>query len=643
MQKTPKADRIQFFSKEDITCSQNLSLAEPILRTFEPARYEDVNDIIELYQIKLFVDNGVFLTNWIEKDIIGFKETVKEIWNHVCQFWIKINDENIVEIFNILEIGNQRDFWRLTENLKAYKSISEDIFTMILKLPDLWIREVLNQKNLVKHFDKSIKSFLLEYKNTAELLLSQYEENHPYGHVDMNFPKSLSCDDIETIILKYLDSENPNLNYVRLIKNSKELKFSAHTKLNAKEVEKKLNNELFDEQNSKKFGIEVYFTDDQVEPTFTRWENDIFKASYSNNWIKSNLDYPTLFHNFYSLFNYIDSFGRITLVSKEHELDVFERIIMRSKNDYLYGSAFYRKHLLSIVQIISYSRVLEKNGIAIETVLANFLTDYVNKQFGINGYRICFPSESSTWLEKVRMIAPELEYILKQYKIFVEDGVINQSLLQIGSEPCHLKEIPSLVNKKYAYGMGDEINRLKYLFFSDQSPLYYVKPFEQKHHNFYSLLENENVSFENFQNYQRPGIDLLIKEGYLKIDYNGFVKINCPINILIISDLYNNEVISYWQLSYSFRKVVDEMAINGMIFFENSLLSKPEQMYFNYNLNKAEFTNGLDLRNKYVHGSNGDSEEEHRNAYFIFLRLLVLAMLKIEEDLSINLSLNSLT
>jgi hypothetical protein len=78
------------------------------------------------------------------------------------------------------------------------------------------------------------------------------------------------------------------------------------------------------------------------------------------------------------------------------------------------------------------------------------------------------------------------------------------------------------------------------------------------------------------------------------------------------------------------------MVNENIIFFENSLFSKPEQSYFNYFLNKSEFTNGLDLRNKYLHGTQANPEEitEHEYAYFTYLKLLVLVLLKIEDDLT---------
>ena len=77
------------------------------------------------------------------------------------------------------------------------------------------------------------------------------------------------------------------------------------------------------------------------------------------------------------------------------------------------------------------------------------------------------------------------------------------------------------------------------------------------------------------------------------------------------------------------------MASENIIYFESSLFSKTEQAYFNYFLNKSEFTNGLDLRNSYLHGTQANSDEiqKHEYAYFTYLKLLVLTMLKIEDDL----------
>lgn len=85
------------------------------------------------------------------------------------------------------------------------------------------------------------------------------------------------------------------------------------------------------------------------------------------------------------------------------------------------------------------------------------------------------------------------------------------------------------------------------------------------------------------------------------------------------------------------------MTIENIILFDSSLFSKPEQAYFNYFLNKSEFTNGLDLRNSYLHGTqaNPDEIQRHEYSYFTYLKLLVLIMLKIDDDLLISNTINT--
>ena len=87
------------------------------------------------------------------------------------------------------------------------------------------------------------------------------------------------------------------------------------------------------------------------------------------------------------------------------------------------------------------------------------------------------------------------------------------------------------------------------------------------------------------------------------------------------------------------------MASENIILFGSSLFSKPEQAYFNYFLNKSEFTNGLDLRNSYLHGTQANPNETHTHeyAYFTYMKLLVLTMLKMDDDLQISNAINNKT
>jgi len=105
-----------------------------------------------------------------------------------------------------------------------------------------------------------------------------------------------------------------------------------------------------------------------------------------------------------------------------------------------------------------------------------------------------------------------------------------------------------------------------------------------------------------------------------------------------LKDLYDNEVGSFYHYPKEFQEEVLTMKNEDIIYTESSLFSKSEQAYFNYFLNKSEFTNGLDLRNSYLHGTQASPKEveKHEMSYFIYLKIIVLTILKIEDDLEIK-------
>jgi len=177
------------------------------------------------------------------------------------------------------------------------------------------------------------------------------------------------------------------------------------------------------------------------------------------------------------------------------------------------------------------------------------------------------------------------------------------------------------------------------LFFSDQTLLAYVEPLrEKKYHNFFDLLVNEQVYYNNYEEYQKLPLNYLIDKGFISIDGRGFIQVTNLERLLIFKDLNDNEVASFYRYPTDFQSEAQKMASENIIIFENSLFSRPEQSYFNYFLNKSEFTNGLDLRNSYLHGTQANPEEQnkHEYAYFTYLKLLFLVMLKIEDDLEIS-------
>ena len=78
--------------------------------------------------------------------------------------------------------------------------------------------------------------------------------------------------------------------------------------------------------------------------------------------------------------------------------------------------------------------------------------------------------------------------------------------------------------------------------------------------------------------------------------------------------------------------MIDELLNCNELRVENSLFTINEQRYLNYVLNRAEFGNGLDLRNKYVHGTYSLNLNRQESDYIELLKVMILIIIKINEE-----------
>lgn len=638
-------NKVVFHSKEDMAGGYNLQKGEHILRADTKSNYIDINEVLELYNIKKYIDNDLYLRNWTQDDITNFKQKATEFGKTIGRFFATIDDNNVVSEYEKTLRNYVHSFWEIVNNQSIFKRISKTNFSNILTNEPHLIHEILIHKGIVDHYDTEIKNFLLTYSQSAEILLSIYEVKDDFGKNQKYLPKSLTVEEKESILSNYLDSANVNYNYIGLIQNARnrsDFKVSDKTRLKAKRLHKSETEKFFAGNNGMRYGVSVSFPEKSTKIKDGNIdENSIINYSYSLDFIKQNREPYLLFQNFIVLFEYLDIQRRINLVSKKNKMGVFERIMgVHSQNEYRGGTEFNLLEMTSQIQLAGYNKVLSDLGISLENVLHEVFTSSFQEKYEFaNNARFSIPSATS-YFEKVRLLAPEFESVLKQFKLFVEEGSIDFELLQISSNPTSIKDIPSLNQNKYIYFNEDnqEAVGCANLFFSDQTLLAYVEPFKEKHyHTFFDLLANEQVKYSNYEEHQKPRIDYLIDKGFINIDNTDIIQITNPPRVIILRDLYINEVASFYRYSFELRQEAQQMEVEKIIYFGNSLFSKPEQAYFNYFLNKSEFTNGLDLRNSYLHGTQATPDEiqKHEYAYFTYLKLLILTFLKIEDDLII--------
>lgn len=632
-------NRIKFFSKQDISSGPHLIKAEKLMDSFDPKEKLTLNDLFEYYNINLYFKNNLFLLRWTDKIKKNYCDIVEVNWNSLKEQLIKIDDLNIEQILEELEYKYKSNLWDLINSLGLYKRLSKEKFAQILQKFPNHINYILQQNGIVNKFDKEIRNFLLTYEKTVELLLSKYEEKQPNRNKpNYLFPKSLSLKDKETVINLYLESDDANLNHIRLIENSKDsndIKLSAKTRLKAKRKSSELNNKIMENGHTWSIRVQVGLSKDQNEPVLFKHEQGLFEAIYSEKLFDELKDNVSLFNVFKNFFSYTDETSLITLVNKNSELDVMERVFMKSKNAYDTGEIFTRKEFLSTLQLQIFNDYLKRNNNNIENLINSFV-DYLNDLISPNKIIFKVRESDSIFLEKIRNLLPEFEFLLKQYETLTEEGIIDLELIQISSTPIRFSQIHSQSKKKYIYSTDNLILQLKYLFFSDQSHLFYTDTYKSKYNNLFDLLTSENVLIDDFENYQKDSINQLIEDGYLKINQNNQIEIGQITLIYIIRELYKNEVLSYWHYPKFVRNEIDKLIENKSFTVEDTLLTVKEKNYFNYYLNKKEFTNGYDLRNQYLHGTNTFSENRHHSDYYLLLKIIILALLKIEDDILIN-------
>lgn len=150
------------------------------------------------------------------------------------------------------------------------------------------------------------------------------------------------------------------------------------------------------------------------------------------------------------------------------------------------------------------------------------------------------------------------------------------------------------------------------------------------------LLTLENMRKEDFEEYQKPRLDWLISRGTVRIADDGRMLID-KIRAYVLKDLFTKEAICPEYYDDCFKQQVETLVADGDLRYENTLFSKPEQDYLNYILNKSEFSDGLDLRNRYSHDTCSLDEKQQYQDYLELLKIMVLIIIKINEEFCVRL------
>lgn len=643
--------RVRYFSQRDMMIGYNLQNLEERLRDFDANIFVNgINDVMELYHIKQHIDNGNHLVKWTEEDIKNYESVVKPFPGIIVKFLQGIPKDKLFEEYQNLEWGYESTFWEIVANYNLLDLIDEVFLNRVLEKPNK-LRVLLQQKRVVDKFKVFFHTQLLQNPNSAHILLDKFARTGiEFGNdIEYYLPSTLTIEEKEQIIIDFLNQEEPNLNYVRVAlhvkDNPEQLVLGPKTRLLAEDVEKRLNDNIVDNATLVQFSYGVEFDSKEgIPPTRTENREDGLMHIHSTRYIEKLDDIGKILV-FGNLFGLLGEGCLINLVNKDYETDGLELAFMdRGKDAYFMNQACeYRNHL-AVMNTHLYRAILPSLEKWLETLIKSFYEKHFKEDYFYPSLVLTIPSDDSDWMAKCRTIMPELDAVAKQYDLFVEEGDIDPRLYALG-KPMLVTDVKSMFTNKYVElkGKPEELLKPMCFLYRTAEVLHVIDGYDTTDiHDFISFITEKDIPYDVYtDDYRKECIDYLIEQGYIHTDDNNMLKPRNIPAIKVLGILWRHRVVSYWHCKKEERAVIEEWLSNGYLKTDDHLLCESERNLYSYYLNNNKYTNGPAIRNMYAHGAipMGDDVQVHAKNYYILLTLLVLLLLKIEDEFRIGLQI----
>ena len=630
--------RVVFYGANDFAIGWHIRRVAELAEQFDPQNLPtSTEDILELHNVQQYLEHDFFPNDYTEEQRNKAKARIAPIRSAVARFFSTIDNNEFAAVVTGVDHDYRGDLLDLLGRYKAFERCDSETVLPALAKAGVTLGDLLATKKLVQAYDAGIRNELRSSRDGAEHLVRKYLWDDVRGEIHL--PPSFTPADARELLNIYVASEDANPNYLRLIATAAEnpsTGIDAKLKLRAKRRSDEMTTKFFDENDGIRTACEVGISETQDELVVAEMDAAelVSRHTYSGRWLEETSDNCGILNNFQHLFNFVNHQVLLVLPSYPAHLGVMERLMGTTGiTEYKIGAAFRAIDMLTFLQTRMYQNFLESKNINLERVIAWFFEEYLVADFGAANFSFTPSDNGTSYLQKVRHLFAEMESIVGQFTLFAKDGEVDRDLLTMGSEQVRYKEIPSLLEGKYVYPSEDkEIVGILHLLFSDQSTLNYINENLMAHDAASLILENR-VTYDEFRDHQKPSIDHLIEQEILE-DTGPRIEFANAERSAILKALFTTQAASYYHLSEAGRAEADAMVTKGWATRRSSLLTEAEAQYFNYFLNGVDFSNGPQLRNKYLHGAqgNGDGEDVHFHTYITALRLTVALVIKLNDD-----------
>ena len=176
-------------------------------------------EIIELYNVLQFVEHGVFPKAYSEKKRASYKALLPKLKKSVALFFNAINEQNTQLVITEIDYNYRQDLLSLLAKHKAHERISAVTMLSALQNIGIGVSDLLENKEITSAYNQDVRSLIIADPKNAEQLIYKYLEAK--DRREIHLPASLTADDAHKLMESYVDSEDANLNFVKLIADSR--------------------------------------------------------------------------------------------------------------------------------------------------------------------------------------------------------------------------------------------------------------------------------------------------------------------------------------------------------------------------------------------------------------------------------------
>ena len=609
--------------------------AIPILDSFDVSNNYDLNQVIELSNIVQIVKSVECPTNITLEKFNEYRKETNAISRFVSSYFQQLDLSDIENIFQSIWTYYSLDMLELLERYKLLKKISDSSVQNLLDKKLVSLIHILKCEGWVKKYNQVITDYMMNNKEAAEIIIKYHLQEKFAKQENITYPKSLTKNKKKSILYYYIDGAfEPHPNYLELIENApiiKGLDIDDKLRLKARRAKEKFWKNHISECSLIPCGCEAFFQEiDEIKDYYHDKEHNFDFYVYSKKWIREHQDFITLLNNFIDLFEFFDSELRCQFVSKKNNsLDAYLGI-NNGINHYPVNSQFRINQKIYLKILSAYIQELDEYRICLEDLFDHFFNVYLKENFGISDFEFKNPSKTTSLDERIKLLFIEIDSLIKQLKYYREDGCIDKDLMNISSKPVGIGELKSFLEQKYAYAKGKDLkDEMRFLFTFN---LMFGMNFAWNgYESLAQIIAKEHLSINDFAKPAQGWINWLIERGSLRLKTDGSLGLNV-VRCNLLYDLYENEVVCFAHQAEKSKEILENLKNTDEIDVGDTLFSRQEISYFNFVMNKKEFSNGMDLRNAFLHGSFRGTEQDSQHAYIEALKILIMIIFKANEE-----------